>query len=269
MKTPVPDPAPAAVFATTHWSIVLAAGSAPSRESEAALENLCRSYWYPLYAYLRRRGSGPQDAQDLVQEFFYHLLRSDWLSRADRNKGRFRTFLLCGLQNFSANEWQKANRLKRGSGHSFISLDQQGSEARYSLEPTDVASPDFLFDRRWAMTVLQVVLGKLEAEQAASGSGERFKELQPVLVGEPNNEGYAAMAERFGVSESTVKSWARRLRLRYRELLRAEVAQTVADSSEVDTELRYLLRVLSTPKQTFDGTAVREGNSCNRARETQ
>ena len=241
-----PDrPTGAAVFATTHWSVVLAAGQSSSPQAAAALEQLCRTYWYPLYAYVRRRGFGPEEAQDLTQEFFCRLLASDWLARADSDKGRFRTFLLCGLQNFLANEWQKTRRLKRGGGREHIALDALDAEERYRLEPTDSASADRLFDRRWALTLLERVLARLQAETSGDGDGERFAALRDVLLGEPSAEGYAALAQRSGVSESTVKSWAHRLRRRYRELLREEVAQTVSNREELEDELRHLFRVLA------------------------
>lgn len=234
-----------AIFATTRWSVVLAAGRESSARSCGALETLCRAYWYPLYAFLRRRGFGSEDARDLTQEFFRRLLASDWIARADQSKGRFRTFLLCGLQNFLANEWQKANRLKRGAGREFIALDALDAEARYRVEPADLASADKLFERRWALTILERVLAALQAEQVEAGVADRFTALRGALLGEPNDEGYATLAQRFEVSESTVKSWVHRLRRRYRELLREEVAQTVGSLGEVEDELRYLMRVLA------------------------
>jgi RNA polymerase sigma-70 factor (ECF subfamily) len=224
--------------------MVVIAGGTPSPACERALETLCQAYWYPLYAYLRRSGHRPEDAQDLVQEFFQRLLTSDWISRADPNKGRFRTFLLCGLQNFLGNEWQKANRLKRGGGRAFISLDATGAEQRYGLEPADLASPDKLFDRRWAMLLLENVLARLEAEVTQASGAERFKALRSTLLGEPAEAAYLDLAKRFEVAESTVKSWVHRLRLRYRELLREEVGRTVAAPGEVQEELRHVLRAL-------------------------
>jgi RNA polymerase sigma-70 factor (ECF subfamily) len=223
----------------------LAAAGSPCPKSNLALETLCRAYWYPLYAYVRRRGHNPEDAQDLTQEFFRRLLASDWIARADPRKGRFRTFLLSGLQNFLSNEWQKAHRIKRGRGQSLISLDAVAAEQRYELEPADLASPDKLFDRRWAMTVLESVLVRLESEQLEAGVGKRFRALRPVVLGELTDEGYARLSLQFQVSESTVKSWAHRLRQRYRDLLREEVGQTVGNPKEVNEELRHLLRVLS------------------------
>jgi RNA polymerase sigma-70 factor (ECF subfamily) len=210
-----------------------------------ALEQLCGAYWYPLYAYVRRRGHSPEVAQDLTQEFFQRLLASDWIARADQTKGRFRTFLLCGVQNFLANEWQKAGRLKRGAGKVFVPLDGLEAEERYRIEPADMVSADKLFERRWALTLLETVLQRLESEQSGPEAPERFAALRPVLVGEPSHEGYASLARRFAVTENTVKSWVHRLRARYRELLREEVAHTVASPEEVEDELRFLARVLS------------------------
>lgn len=218
----------------------------PNRpEAVEALEQLCGVYWYPLYAYVRRRGYTPENAQDLTQEFFQRLLTSDWIARADRTKGRFRTFLLCGLQNFLGNEWQKAGRLKRGGGSVFVPLDGLEAEERYRIEPPELASADKLFERRWALTLLETVLRRLEEEESAPETRDRFAALRPVLVGEPSDEGYAALARRFGVAENTVKSWAHRLRGRYRELLREAVAETVVHPEEVQDELRFLARVLS------------------------
>jgi DNA-directed RNA polymerase specialized sigma24 family protein len=232
-------------FTTTHWSAVVAAGDATLPGAAEALDQLCRAYWYPLYVYVRRRGHLPEDARDLTQEFFQRLLTSDWIARADQTKGRFRTFLLCGLQNFLGNEWQKAGRLKRGGGSVLVALDGLEAEERYQVEPVDVASADKLFERRWALTLLETVLQRLESEQSGPETRERFAALRQVLVGEPSDEGYAALARRFAATENTVKSWVHRLRVRYRELLREAVAQTVAGPDEVQDELRFLARVLS------------------------
>lgn len=232
-------------FTTTHWSVVVTAGDATLPGAVEALEQLCRSYWYPLYAYVRRRGHSPEDAQDLTQEFFQRLLASDWIARADQAKGRFRTFLLCGLKNFLANEWQKSGRLKRGAGKVFVALDGLEAEERYQVEPAELASADKLFERRWALTLLEAVLQRLAAEQDGPDAAEQFSALRPVLVGEPSDEGYAALARRFSVAENTVKSWVHRLRVRYRELLREAVAQTVNGPEEVQDELRFLARVLA------------------------
>src|SRR5262245_35412684 len=198
-----------AAFTTTHWSVVVAARGATLPGAVEALERLCRAYWYPLYAYVRRRGYSPENAQDLTQEFFHRLLASDWIARADQGKGRFRTFLLGGLENFLANEWQKAQRIKRGGGRELIALDALAAEERYRLEPPDATSPDKLFDRRWALTLLDRVLGRLEAEMTGRSDGQRFFALREVLLGEPSPRGYAALAQQMSVSESTVKSWVR------------------------------------------------------------
>jgi len=235
----------ARVFATTNWSVVMAAGDITAPESASALQQLCQSYWYPLYAYVRRRGFSPEDAEDLTQEFFHHLLASDWLVRADPNKGRFRTFLLCGIQNFLGNEWQRMRRLKRGGGHQTIPLDALEAEERYRIEPKDVSTADKLFERRWALTLLEGVLARLEAEMAGTDAGERFDALRPVLLGDPGEKRYAALAQDFSVSESTIKSWVHRLRQRYRELLREAVEQTVSKREEIDDELRHLARILA------------------------
>lgn len=232
-------------FTTTHWSVVVAAGDATQPGALDALEQLCRAYWYPLYVYVRRRGHSPEDAQDLTQDFFQRLLASDWIARADQAKGRFRTFLLCGLKNFLSNEWQKRTRLKRGAGKGLVALDGLEAEERYQVEPAELASADKLFERRWALTLLEAVLRRLEAEQSGPNAVEQFFALREVLVGEPSAEGYAALARRFRVAENTVKSWVHRLRGRYRELLREEVAQTVNGPEEVQDELRFLARVLA------------------------
>jgi RNA polymerase sigma factor (sigma-70 family) len=234
-----------AQFTTTNWSEVVAAGDATLPGAAEALERLCRAYWYPLYAYVRRCGHSAEDARDLTQEFFHRLLASDWIARADQGKGRFRTFLLCGLKNFLANEWQKSTRLKRGAGKVFVALDGLDAEERYRVEPAELASADKLFERRWALTLLDTVLQRIESEQTEAGAIERFTALRDVLVGEPSDEGYAALAQRLGVAEGTVKSWVHRLRRRYKELLRETVAQTVNGPEEVQDELRFLARVLA------------------------
>jgi RNA polymerase sigma-70 factor (ECF subfamily) len=209
------------------------------------MDRFCRAYWYPLYAYVRRRGFAAQDAEDLTQDFFHHLLASDWVSRADPSKGRFRTFLLCGIQNFLANEWQRGQRIKRGGGRPAVPLDALSAEQRYLIEPKEIATADKLFDRRWALTLVERALERLESELSATETSNRFTALREVLLGEPSDKGYAALALQFKVSESTVKSWVRRFRLRYREILREEVQQTVSNLDDTEDELRYLMRVLT------------------------
>ena len=231
-------------FATTHWSVVLAAGQIDSPHAAAALERLCRAYWYPLYAYVRRRGSGPEDAQDWTQSFFARLLGRDLLSRASPERGRFRSFLLTALQNFLADEHDRTTARKRGGGQPLISLDASDGEARYALEPSHEVSPDKLFERRWATTVLEQAWERLGAEYAADGKADLFRELRRFNSAQENAPSYPEVAERLGLPENTVKSLVHRMRGRYHALLRAEIGHTVADPAEIDEEIRFLLRVL-------------------------
>lgn len=237
-----PDASPQ--FCTTHWSVVLAAGEPDALLAAAALEKLCRTYWYPLYAYVRRRGYSPEDAQDGTQSFFARLLERDLLSRASPQRGRFRSFLLRTLQNFLADEHDRAVAHKRGAGQPLISLDALDAEARYALERVDDISPDKLFERRWATTVLERAWTRLEAEYAVEGKADLFRELRRFNSAQESAPGYAEAAEKLGLPVNTVKSLVLRMRRRYRALLRAEIAHTVADPAEIDEEIRYLLRVL-------------------------
>jgi RNA polymerase sigma factor (sigma-70 family) len=228
----------------THWSVVLAAGQSDSTRSRAALETFCQAYWYPLYAFVRRLGHSPHDAEDLVQGFFSQCLEKRYLEAADRSKGRFRSFLLLALKRFLANEWDKARARKRGGSAPPISLDALTAEQRYALEPSDPLSPDRLFERRWALTLLENVLNRLAAEQAAAGRAEAFAMLKDCLTGSGRDTPYAELAARLGASEEAVKVAVHRLRRRYRELLEAEIAQTVASPEAVVEERRYLISVL-------------------------
>jgi RNA polymerase sigma factor (sigma-70 family) len=229
-------------FLTTHWSVVLNARAADSKQAKAALETLCRTYWYPLYAFVRRLGHSPHDAEDLIQGFFAQCVEKNYLHTADERKGRFRSFLLVALKGFLANEWDRARTRKRGGDRQFISLD---AEQRYATEPSESLSPDKLFERRWALTLLENVLAKLKAEQLAAGRGAVFDALQPVLTSSGRGTPYADLAERLGLTENAVKVAVHRLRQRYRELLEQEIANTVASPDEIAEERRYLLRVLS------------------------
>ena len=233
------------VFATTHWSVVLTAARGDLPHAADALAKLCQVYWYPLYAYVRRRGCSPEDAQDATQSFFARILRGDLLPRASAQRGRFRSFLLTSLQNFLADEHDRASARKRGGGEPLVSLDGLDGEARYALEPADPASPDQLFERRWATRVLEEAWTVLQAEYAAEGKGELFGELRRFNSAEEEAPAYAEVAGRLGMPENTVKSLVHRLRQRYRALLRTEIARTVADPSEVDAEIRDLLRILA------------------------
>jgi RNA polymerase sigma-70 factor (ECF subfamily) len=232
-------------FATTHWSVVLATGEVASPGAAAALEVLCHTYWYPLYAYVRRRGYDVPDAQDLTQHFFSHLLQKGSLSLADRARGKFRTFLLRALQNFLANEWKHAHRIKRGGGTAPFSLDVADAEHRYAGEPITTLTPERVYEKRWAMTLLEGVLAQLQQEYAQAGRSGLFQELADVLWGKDASVSYAQIGERLGMSDAAVRGAMHRLRTRYRQRLRAEVAHTVANAQELDDELRYLITVVS------------------------
>ena len=233
------------MFVTTHWSVVLAAGRTDTTQAQFALTRLCQSYWYPLYAYVRRRGHSPQDAEDLTQEFFARFLAQNWVERADREKGRFRTFLLSAMSYFLSNEWDKARAQKRGGGAPLLPLEFDQAETRFSHEPVDNVTPEQHFERRWVMALLEQVLNSLRGEYEQDGRGQIFVQLNPCLVGDRTSQPYAALAAKLGMSEGAVKSTVHRLRHRYRELLREEIAHTVAGPGEVEEELRYLFAVLA------------------------
>ncbi|MBL9171294.1 MAG: sigma-70 family RNA polymerase sigma factor [Verrucomicrobiales bacterium] len=238
------EPRGQASFRTTHWSLVKAAGGKPSEASAKALELLCRSYWFPVYAHIRRRGHGPEEAQDLTQGFFEELLGKNRLERADASRGRFRSFLLASANHYLSHEWEKQNAHKRGRGQKTISLDSLESEDRYELEAAVEASPDLLFDRRWARTILDRVFGVLRAEFDVAGQVKRFDVLKVFLLGERSDLPLADAAARLGMSEPAIKSAVHRLRLRFRDVFRAEIAETIDDAAEVDDEMRHLLRAL-------------------------
>src|SRR5512137_96469 len=199
-----PDGVPS-LFLTTHWSVVLAAKDKSSPDSAVALEALCGAYWYPLYAFVRRQGHSPSDAQDLTQEFFARLLAKEYLQAADREKGRFRTFLRVALKRFLANEWDRARRLKRGGGHTPLSLDTEMGEERYQAEGNDGLSPDRLYDRRWAMTLLEQTLGRLRAEHTAAGKTAEFEQLKGVLMADRGTIDYSALGVALGLSEGAAR----------------------------------------------------------------
>ena len=232
------------VFATTHWSVVLAAGEGDSAPGQRALETLCRAYWYPIYVYVRRKGYGPDEAQDLTQEFFAQLIAKQHLLLADREKGKFRTFLLAVLDYFLAREWSRAHRQKRGGQFVFVSLDQQTPEERYQLGPADTDAPDKKFLRQWGLAVLEQAMNALERECADNGKGALFWEAKELLSSE-RGPAYAEVARRLNMGEGAARMAVHRLRRRYGELLRSEITQTVGAPEEVEEELRYLLSVLS------------------------
>jgi len=238
------DPAPQCRFATTRWSVVCAAGREDSAAG-AALAALCETYWYPLYAFLRRRGCPREEAEDVTQAFFARLLERGWVRSADRDRGRFRTFLLTALTRFLGKERERERAVKRGGGRMRLSLDFESGENRYRLEPADEQTPDRLFARRWAMTVLDRVLVRLEEEHADSPARTaKFAAFKPLLTA-THEAPYAAVAASLGMTEGAVKVAIHRLRQRYRELLRDEVAQTVSDPAAVEQELADLREALA------------------------
>ncbi len=232
------------VFCTTRWSVVLTArdGAAATRGG-AALSELCRIYWRPLYGFARRAGRTPHDAEDLTQAFLAHLLRPGTLAGVRRDKGRFRSFLLASMKNFMADEWSRAGAQKRG-GHRVVSLDAMSAESRFAAEPRDVRTPEQEFDRQWALRLLDEVLRRLEAEYAAAGQGELFEALRFALTGDGSGAPYDALAGELATTAGALRVAVHRMRKRYRALLREEIAGTLASSSDVDDELRCLLEAL-------------------------
>ena len=233
------------VFATTHWSVVLAAKRSDGLLGDAALERLCRTYWPPLYAYIRREGYSAEDAQDLTQEFFAHLLARDYLQHLRHQEGKFRSFLLTFLKHFLADERDRAGAQKRGGGKNFISLDDTSAEERHLDEPANALSPDLLFERRWAQAVMERASGRLREEYEAGGKAALFEELKDLQPGEHGAASYAEIGARLGLATGTIGSAVHRLRKRHREILREEIAQTVARPEEIDEEIRNLLAVVS------------------------
>jgi len=232
-------------FRTTHWSVVLQAGNAASPDSAAALERLCRTYWFPLYAFIRRKGHSEEDAKDLAQAFFAHLLDDHHrLGTVGPEKGKFRSFLLCSLANFLANEWDRRRTLKRGGAIQFMSLDEQDAEERFRIEPVDHLTPERLFERRWAQAVMAQVLARLRTEFDGAGKERRFDALKGFLLGDSTFSSYAEAAGQLGVTEQAIKGAVLRLRRRFGEVLREEIAQTVEQPEAVDEEIRYLLAAL-------------------------
>ena len=234
-------------FATTHWSVVLRAGNAADRSADArdALARLCRIYWFPLYAQVRRHGHNAHDAQDLTQGFFARLLSNDTLAHADPTHGRFRSFVLTALKHFLTDEWEKTRAQKRGGGHTLVAIDDSDAERRFHAEPLDEAAPDKAFDRRWAVVLLETVLARLEKEYRDAGKARSFATLKSTLTGTRDTQPYAQIARELDLSEGAVKVAVHRLRRRYRELLQTEIAQTVATPADATAELQYLFQVLS------------------------
>ncbi len=231
-------------FTTTHWSVVLTAIEERSPQAAAALEKLCRTYWYPLYAYVRRKGYDAHDSQDLTQEFFARLLARNYLSVADRNRGKFRSFLLGSLEHFLAREWTKAHAQKRGGGQSLFSLDEDDAENRYRMESALELTPDKIFDRRWATTLLEQAMTRLRENYVGDDKANLFARLEVYLTGNAPENSYAEIGASLNMSDGALKVAVHRLRQRFGELVRAEIAQTVAAPDEIDEELHYLFAVL-------------------------
>lgn len=238
-------PPDAGGFAPTRWTMVLAAvEGGSSSKAEKALAELCRAYRFPLYAYIRRRGHASNSAEDLTQEFFLQLLEKNWLEGVDREKGKFRAFLLAAMKNFLANQHDRRTAKKRGGGQVILSLDSMAADSRYRLEPAEQLTPERLFERQWALTMLDMVLNRLQAEMHADGKAALFDRLKSFLTAGRSSGGYADTARSLGMTEGAVKVAVHRLRRRYRRLLRDEIAQTVASPDEVDEEIRYLIGCL-------------------------
>jgi RNA polymerase sigma-70 factor (ECF subfamily) len=224
---------------------VLAAGRDRAPEADAALERLCRTYWYPLYAYVRQRGYSPHDAQDLTQEFFAKLLEKNYLNEVDPAKGKFRSFLLAALNHFLANEYDRATALKRGGRQTPISLDAEMAEGLFALEPVSNVTPEKVFERRWASTLLDKALAGLQEEYAKAGKEQLFGHLKMFLTEGAASGEYAPVAKKLHMAPGTVAVAVHRLRQRYRELVRAEVANTLANPAETEEEMRHLFSVLT------------------------
>lgn len=234
------------MFATTRWTLVLAAGDAGAAEGREALEQLCRAYWFPLYAYIRRRGHDAHAAEDLTQGFFARLLERNDLARLTREGGKFRSFLLTTLNHFLANEHERNQALKRGGGRPLLSLDDDSAEDRYLREPAHAESPDRLYERQWALALMEGAFMRLEAEQASTGKAATFAALRPFLSREPDPGEYAPLAARLELAPGTLAVQVHRLRERYRQLVRAAVADTVDNPLDVDAEMRHLRAALGT-----------------------
>jgi len=232
-------------FATTHWSVVLAAGQHTSGHYQQALETLCRTYWFPLYAYLRRQGYDTHQAEEHTQAFFARLLEKDGLRLADPKQGKFRSFLLTALKHFLANVSDRARAQKRGGGRKILSLDAENAEGKYALEPVDQLSPEKLFERSWALTVLERTIARLQAEAASTNKQKLFEHLKVYLTAERDSIPYRDVAAELDMTEGAVKVAVHRLRQHYRELLRDEIAQTVTTEEQIDEEIRDLFTALA------------------------
>ncbi len=235
---------PAGQFAPTHWTVILTA-QGQTDQADVALEKLCQTYWPPIYAFVRRQGHNPHDAQDLTQEFFARLIQKNYLGDVDRAKGKFRSFLLASLKHFLANEWNKANAQKRGGGKQILSINKKAAESSCVFDFSDNVTADKVFERRWATTLLDATLSTLREEYVQDGKRELFEKLRGTLTGERSTIPYVVIAAELGTTEGNIKVAVHRLRQRYREVLRLEIAKTVATPEEVEEELRNLFTALS------------------------
>ncbi len=234
----------AAQFATTRWSLVLSAGHRSSPDSQRALESLCEAYWFPLYAYVRRRVPDIDEAQDLTQAFFAELLEKNVVGSATPERGRFRAFLLTAFKHFLSKQWVKAKAQKRGSGRAPISLDFEEGDSQYRIEPSAGLTAEQLYDRQWAVTLLGQIMERLEDEFVQGGKAKQFQQLREFIIGEHSGTTYSDVASKLNMTEAAARMAAHRMRRRYRELLREEIAQTVAGSDDVDDEIRNLFATL-------------------------
>ena len=234
-----PAATPGDIFATTHWTVVLAAGRKHTPQSDTALEQLCKTYWFPLYAYVRRRGHSKEDAEDLTQTFFARFLEKNYLEGLNGERGRFRAFLLASLKHFLANEWDKSQCQKRGGNKTHLSLDWQTADTQFQVAANS-ASPDQEFDREWALALLAKVIERLQTECEMDGRAEQFNELKIFLSAGKGALPYSDVAKNLGVEEGAVRVAVHRLRKRYRQLLQEEVAQTLADPTQADEEMKAL-----------------------------
>jgi RNA polymerase sigma factor (sigma-70 family) len=232
--------------ATTQWSQVLAARDGSDTQARAALETLCQTYWQPLYAYIRHQGCDPEEASDLTQGFFAEFLEKDFLAAVDPSKGRFRAFLLASLRHFLSHERDRERALKRGGGVSTLSLDVEAGEAAYALRPAEAMTPIDVFERRWAMTVLDRAMSRLHEESVAAGNGTQFETLKQYLTSTEPQAPYREAGEALGISEGAVATAVHRLRQRYGKCLRTEIAETVVNPAEIGDELRHMLNVVRT-----------------------
>jgi RNA polymerase sigma-70 factor (ECF subfamily) len=244
MRKEDPSPGSAGRFATTHWSIVLAAGQGTSSEAQAALGTLCETYWYPLYAFVRRLGRQAAEAQDLTQEFFVRLLEKGYVRAANRERGRFRSFLLIAFKRFLSRERDRERAKKRGGGRKMLTLDFESGERRYRLEPAHQVTAEKIYEQRWALTLLDRVFARLRDEYDHAGKRQAFDRLKDFLTGETASMTCREAAAELGMSEGAIKVAIHRLRRRYRDLVREEVAQTVAGPEDVDEELRQLFAAI-------------------------